>query len=684
LTVAYAVGVDVGGTFTDLVAIDQDDGRLMISKVPSTPPTFVEGVMNALARAGLEGSDLGILRHGSTITTNAIIERRGPRTALVTTKGMRDILTAARSNRPDLFDLRWTPPPHLARRRDILTVEERIDYEGEELTPLNEDDMRSAGATLARRDVGAVGICFLNSFMNPSHELRAKEILLEACPEAYICTSFEILPEIREFERSSTVVVNAFLGPIIRTYLESLIGSLRQWGYGGEVLIAHSGGGVMSVEAAQRFPVRVCQSGPAAGAMGGAFLGRVAGYENLITLDMGGTSADIALAMDGRPLTSAEWRLEFTIPIVVPAVDLQGIGAGGGTIAWVDAAGILRNGPKSAGADPGPACYGKGGDEPTNTDAQVVLGRLRPDAFLGGEMLLDPDLAYRAIEGRIARPMGMAVEEAADGMLHVANANMTDALRLVTVRHGRDPRDFALVAFGGAGPLHAAELASQASISRIIVPRYPGIASALGTLHVDYRHDLLRSVLKRDTDVDSSQLQSLFDELEREAAALLEGEGVPPESRKLERVLDMRYYGQSPYLQIPVPESTLEVDAVSRLVAAFNQAHLREAGYVMPREITEVEIVNARVIALGLTETPELAPEGGAGTAGDAYAGSRPVFFHDAGKFVDTAAYDRNQLRPTAIVEGPAIIEQLDSTTLIPPGWTAEVDRYLNLVLSRG
>lgn len=680
----FSVGVDVGGTFTDLVAIEQGSGRLQISKVPSTPPTFVEGVIDALRRSELEGTHVDLFRHGSTIATNAIIQRRGPRTALVTTKGMRDVLTAARSNRPDLFDLRWTPPPHLVQRRDILTLQERISYEGEELTPLNENDARQVGALLSKRGVDAVAICFLNSFMNPSHELRAKEILEEECPGAYVCISNEILPEIREFERSSSVVVNAFLGPIMRMYLERLSDSLKEWGYHGEVLVSHSGGGIMSVESAQRFPVRVCQSGPAAGAMGGAALGQLAGYENVITLDMGGTSADIALVVGGRPLTHVEWRLEFTIPIIVPAVDLKTIGAGGGTIGWVDAAGILRNGPQSAGADPGPASYGKGGDEPTNTDAHVVLGRLRPDAFLGGGMLLDPDLAHRVLEERISHPMSMTIEQAADGMLHVANANMTDALRLVTVQRGRDPRDFALVAFGGAGPLHAAELAAEANISRVIVPRYPGLTSALGTLYVDYRHDLLRSVLMKERDVDAGRLQVLFDELEREAATLLDGEGVPERKRRLERVLDMRYYGQAPYLQISVSSNTLDVETIRQLVRAFNEAHMREFGYVMPREINEVEIVNARVVALGLTDTPEVASEVAAGTSDDANTGSRHVFFHGAGEFVETSVFDRSQLPPEATIEGPAVVEQLDSTTLIPPGWTAQVDRFLNLILSRG
>ena len=678
----YSVGVDVGGTFTDLVAIEQGSGRLRTSKIPSTPPTFVEGVMQALRGADLTGTDIEILRHGSTIATNAIIERRGPRTALVTTAGMRDILTAARSNRPDLFDLRWAPPPHLAKRRDILTVEERMSYEGDEIVPLDEEGARRVGRLLTKRGVEAIAICYLNSFMDPRHELRTKEILEEECPQAYVCTSYDVLPEIREFERSSTVVVNAFLGPIIRSYLESLREHLTQVGYGGEVLVAHSGGGVMSADAAHRLPVRVCQSGPAAGAMGGAFLGKLAGFENVITLDMGGTSADIALVEGGRPITNVEWRLEFTIPIIVPAVDLKTIGAGGGSIGWVDPAGILRNGPQSAGADPGPACYGQGGDEPTNTDAHVVLGRLSPSAFLGGAMVLDPDLAQRAIEQRIARPMGMSLEDAAAGMLRVADANMTDALRLMTVQRGRDPRDYALVAFGGAGPLHAAQLAAELNIARVVVPRYPGLTSALGTLYVDYRHDLLRPVLRTEDEVDPERLHALFDELDEEASALLDHEGVPGDKRRVERVLDMRYYGQTPYLQIPVNRERVDEEAVQRLVGAFNDAHLRENGYVMPREITRVEIVNARVVAYGLTEPPSIAAEETTGSSEDASRGSRDVFFSDAGESVATAIYDRDRLRAGAVMGGPAIVEQPDSTTVVPPGWTAEVDQYLNLVLA--
>jgi N-methylhydantoinase A len=679
----YTIGIDVGGTFTDLVAVGDNAEALRIVKVPSTPPTFVEGVMSALLRSELPPSDLDLLRHASTIATNAIIERRGPRTALITTAGMRDILTAGRANRPDLFDLRWSPEPHLAKRRDILTVAERVSYEGEELAPLAEDEVRRAAAILTKRGVETVAICFLNSFMNPRHELRAKEIVQEACPEAYVCTSFEILPEIREFERSSTTVVNAFLGPIIHQYYEHLIERLREWGYGGDVLVAHSGGGVMSFETARKFPVRVCGSGPAAGAMGGAFIGSQAGFSEVISLDMGGTSADISLTIDEKPLTNVEWRVEFNMPIVVPAIDIKAIGAGGGSIGWVDAAGILRNGPHSAGADPGPACYGKGGDEPTNTDAQVVLGRLNPDVFLGGEMQLDPDLAYRAIEERVAGPMGMTVQEAADGMLRVASSNMTNALRLVTVQRGRDPRDFALVAFGGAGPLHAVELAEELNVSTVVVPRYPGLTSALGNLFVDFRHDILRPVLKREGDIRPEDLAATFRELTDEATRLLTEERVPRAKQRIERILDIRYYGQAPYMQMPVG-ARITKGALSQIGKDFHERHLREFGYVMPTEINQVEFVNARVVAHGLTKMPELRTATARSRRPARRERSRRVFFREAGRSLDAGVYSREALQWGASLEGPAIVEQGDSTTVIPPGWRADVDALLNLVLHRG
>ncbi|MFQ5912603.1 MAG: hydantoinase/oxoprolinase family protein, partial [Nitrospinota bacterium] len=476
------VGIDIGGTFTDLVVRDEGSGALSAHKVPSRPQNFIEGVMEALAKSGLAAESIDLLKHGSTIATNAIIERRGARTGLLTTQGMRAVLEAARATRADIADLAWSPSPPLVPRRHILEATERIDYEGTSLTPLDEDSVKEAGRIFRRREMEAIAVVFLNSFMNPAHELRAKAILQEICPDAFVCCSYEVLPEMREFERTSTTVASAYLGPIVDRYLDELISRFREWGYQREVLVIHSAGGLMTCQAARRMPARICQSGPAGGVQGAILVGKAAGFDNLITLDMGGTSADLSLVHQGAPLLTNAYAVEFNIPISLPVVDVKAIGAGGGSIAWIDPAGILKSGPQSAGAQPGPACYGAGGAEPTNTDANLVLGRLNPGTFLGGEQTIRPDLARRVIETKVGKHFGMSVEEAAEAILRVSNANMVNGIRLISVQRGYDPRDFLLVAFGGAGPLHAVDLARELNIPQVLIPPLPGVTSALGIL----------------------------------------------------------------------------------------------------------------------------------------------------------------------------------------------------------
>jgi N-methylhydantoinase A len=681
---SYSIGIDIGGSFTDLVAVDRETGRQINVKVPSTPPRFIDGVMNALHRAGLAPAEVDILKHGSTIATNAIIERRGARTALVTTMGMRDVLAAGRANRPDLFNSNWDPAPPLVPRRNVLTVRERVDYEGTVLTPLSEEDVRGAAAKMRKRGIESVAVCFLNSFMNPEHERRTKAVLAEALgPEVFICCSSDILPEIREFERTSTTTANAFLAPVVGRYIDELLARVRGWGYERDVLVTHSGGGVMSCDAARNLPARICQSGPAGGVIGGAFIGKLAGFENVITLDIGGTSTDLSLVDRGQPLIRNEWRVEWNIPIMFPAIDLVAIGAGGGSIAWIDAGGALRNGPQSAGADPGPACYGKGNTRPTNTDAHLVLGRLNPLTFLGGEMSIHPDLARAAVR-QIADHYGMSLEQAAEGILRVANANMMNATHLISVQRGYDPRDFALVAFGGAGPLHAVDLARDLGIPTVVVPPHPGLTSARGVLQVDVRHDFLLPVLRQRKDLDPARLGAIYDELVARAGAALEREGIPPEARDLQLAADVRYYGQSPYLTMPLAGPVRTAGELDAVVRAYNDRYLREFGYTMPPEVAEVEVVNARVTAVGAT--PQAAPTraGGDGRpASAAIAAGRRVHFGEAG-FVATPVYERGKLVPGHRLAGPAVIEQMDSTTIVPPGAEGRVDEYLNLIVTVG
>jgi N-methylhydantoinase A len=677
------VAVDIGGTFTDLVAYDESSRELITVKCPSTPPTFIDGVMSALEKAGVKPKEMVSFKHGSTIATNAIIERRGAKTGLVTTKGFRDVLGAGRANRPDLFNSNWDPSPPLVPRRHVLEVSERIDYEGSVLTELVEDDVRVAARKIRARSLESIAVAYLNSFMNDDHERRTKEILLDELDGVDVCTSAEILPEIREFERTSTVAANAYLMPVIEGYLNSLIEALEKWGYEGEVFVTHSGGGVMGARSARTVPARICHSGPAGGVVGGMLAGKLAGFENVITFDMGGTSADLSLVENATPTIASEWRVDWNIPILFPAVDLVAIGAGGGTIAWVDAGGSLRVGPQSAGADPGPACLGHGNEEPTITDAHVFLGRLDPERFLGGEVTINADLAEAAI-GRLAEQLGMSAPEAASGILQIANANMIQATRLVSVERGYDPRDYAFSAGGGAGALHAVAIAREMGMPQVVVPPTPGLVSALGILQGDVRHDFLAPVLQQTQLIDPSDLAATFGELEAEADRTLESERVPEDRRTVELSLDVRYYGQTPYMNLPLDKAPTDSAAIDAIVARYRADYEREFGYTLPEEMAAIEFVNARAAAIGLSDTAELPASEESGTAEDALRERRPVFFEELGDFTETPIYDRLKLLPGATFVGPAVIEQTDTTVLVPPGASARVDSYVNVVIEAG
>lgn len=675
------VATDIGGTFTDLTAYDESSGELISVKTPSTPPTFIEGVLDALEKAEIGPEEVAIFKHGSTIATNAIIERRGARTGMVTTKGFRDVLGAGRANRPDLFNSNWDPSPPLVRRRHILEARERVDYEGHVLEELNEEDVREAARKFKLRGIEAVAVAYINSFMRPDHERRSKEILLEELGEgAFVCTSSEVLPEIREFERTSTVAANAYLMPVIESYIDELVKALRRWGYAGEVYVTHSGGGVVTSRAARSVPARICHSGPAGGVIGGLLVGGLSGFENVITFDMGGTSADLSLVREGKPTLAPEWRVDWNIPILFPAIDLVAIGAGGGTIAWVDSGGSLRAGPQSAGADPGPACLGKGNEEPTITDAHLYLGRLNPDSYLGGDLKIRPELAERSIES-LADQLGLSVPETASGILRIANANMTSATHLISVERGHDPRDFALVAGGGAGPLHAVDIARELRIPQVVVPTTPGVTSALGILQVDLRHDILAPVLQQVRQLDVGELAQRFEDLQAEAAQILEAEAIPPEKRSIELSIDARYYGQTPYINLRLEEVPKTSEDVDRLVEQYRSRYESEFGYQLPEDVATVEIVNARVAAIGLTDDVELHSANGDAGAAPRPTAHRRVYFDETGEFDETPIYDRASLRNGATIEGPAVIEQTDTTVLVPPDARASIDRFLNIVI---
>ena len=511
----YRVAVDTGGTFTDVFIFEEEFGEVIVQKVPSTPHNPSEAIVAGMEKAGIAMSDVKLFSHGTTVGTNALITRNLPPTGMVNTKGFRDVIEIRRSTKPDLWDhYKDVAPPHVPRRHR-LEVPERIDYAGNEVTPLDEAQARQVAEIFKKRGMKAVAVCFMNAYMNGEHEQRMKQIIEETIPGAYVCTSNELLPDIFEHERFSTCVINAVLGPVVSDYLKDLVAKLKELDYKGDILVLHSGGGVMKAETVVNYASRIASSGIAAGAIAMNQTAQLCGFPNAMGLDMGGTSADISLTYQGELRMANEWQVEFGYPIMYPSIEVITIGAGGGSVAWVDPGGSLRNGPQSAGADPGPACYQTGGTEPTNTDANLVLGRLNTHLLEGG-MQISKEAAEQAVS-KIAEAYGMSTVEAAYAILKVANANMCDALRLISVQRGYDPRDFALVGFGGAGPLHAAYLARELEIPKVIIPRYPGVHAALGCLLVDVRHDLQRTYLATSAGAEIQEIEDIYEDLEAEA-----------------------------------------------------------------------------------------------------------------------------------------------------------------------
>lgn len=663
------VAVDVGGTFTDVLVLDEDTAAVNVAKVQSTPDDPMRAVLNGVAAAGVDLAQTKLFSHGTTVATNALITRRFPPAAMVTTKGFRDVIEIRRGTRDDLWDAYKDVAPPYIRRRDRLEVTERVDYEGQILEPLDENEARSVARRLQRRKVESVAVCFINAYANAAHEQRMKEILEEELPGVHITTSSDVLPEIFEHERFSTTVANAVLTPLVSGYVDRLGEALERDGYEGDLLLLHSGGGVMTPNTVRRFAVRLAASGIAAGAIAARHVALLCGHRNAIGLDMGGTSTDISLVHDGEMRITKEWAVEYGYPIMFPSIEILTIGAGGGSLAWIDDAGGLRNGPQSAGAVPGPACYGAGGDAPTNTDANVVLGRLGT-RLLDGEMTLDRDAAVAAIRKDVASSLSMETSEAAQAVLKVANANMADAVRLISIRRGLDPREFALVVFGGAGPLHGADLARELSIPTVIVPPNPGITSALGCLLVDVRHDLETMHLRQAAAADVAEIEDEFVALENEARERMTAEGVADADVALQRRISMRYVGQWRSLAVEVDGPITSLDEA---IARFHAEHKRE--YTYSREDAPVEIYQLQLQATGVTPKPDLARQERVPHRPEPYE-RRDVVFDDPAP-VSTGLFRRDKLRAGAEIDGPAIVEQLDSTIVVPPGVSAEVDEYL-------
>jgi N-methylhydantoinase A len=669
------VAVDIGGTFTDICVFDERSGDLRVAKTPSTPDP-IDAVLGGMGLADVTLEDVSLFSHGTTVATNALITRRLRPSAMVTTKGFRDVIEIRRGTKQDLWDTYADVAPPYIRRRDRLEVAERVDFAGNVVEELDEDEARRIGRVLARRGVEAVAVCFINSYANPAHEQRMAEILVEALPDAHISTSSQVLPEIFEHERFSTTVANAVVAPLVTGYVDRLAAALSERGYVGDLLLLHSGGGVMTPRGVQELPVRLAASGLAAGAIACRHLASLAGYPNAIGLDMGGTSTDISLVVDGALRTTKEWAVEYGQPICLPSVEVLTIGAGGGSIAHVDEAGSLRNGPASAGSVPGPAAYGRGGTAATNTDANVVLGRLGT-TLAGGELELDRELAGGAVARDVGKPLELDSTAAAEAIVTVANANMANAVRLVGIQRGYDPRDFALVVFGGAGPLHGVDLARELSIPTVIVPPNPGISSALGCLLVDVRHDLSKMVLADLAGTTIDELEAQFANLEDEARERLAHEGVPRAQLTLRRHVDMRYRGQWRSLAVDVDEVLSDLE---ELAERFHSQH--QAMYSFRRDASPIEVYRLGVTALGTTPKPEL-PTSKPRDGEPQPSHRRPVCF--GGSWVeDCPVFDREELRCGDHLDGPAILEQLDSTTVVPPGAAVTVDRWQNLLIDVG
>jgi len=684
------IGVDVGGTFTDLVLVDEESGRVTVDKVPSTPDDPARGVVGGIAqlceKAGVPLAEVDNLLHGTTVATNIVLTHSGAEVGMITTEGMRDILHIARHKKPFNFSLQqelpWQSRP-LVKRRHRLTVPERVSVpNGDVLVPLDEDAVRDRVRQLRAAGVEAVAVCFLHSYLNPAHEQRVKEILLEEYPEAFLSVSNEVLPLYREFERFSTVALNAYVGPKVSRYVERFSDAMTAAGFAHGVQLMQSSGGMATVESASTRPVNLLMSGPVAGLIGGIWAGRVAGFDNVVTLDIGGTSADIGVAAGGQ--LRMRHLLDTKIgdyQAMVPMVDIDTIGAGGGSIAYVDQGGVFRVGPQSAGADPGPACYGRGGRLPTSTDAQLVLGRLRPDrGLLGGEMTLDHALAEQALAA-VADELGMTLEEAAVGALQVQKYGMTQAIELNSVRRGYDPREFTLVATGGAGPLFACDIALELEIARVLVPPHPGIIAATGLLATDLQHEFVATERHALKALDQARLTARFEELAAQAVAQLDADAVPEDRRLLRRLADCRYAGQGYEVRTEVPAGAVDDAWVEELKERFHLAHEHEYGH---RFDAAIEIINIRVVGIGRVDELAAAElERGDGDPARAKTLEREVVFDVDGRLErhPTPFYERERLRAGDRIAGPAIVEQYDTTTVIPPGLAAEIDAHGNIVV---
>jgi len=691
----YRLGFDIGGTFTDFVLINEQTGQAYLEKCLTTSPDPAEGVIKGfgilMAKAGLSGQKLDIAIHATTLITNCLIERKGARTALITTEGFRDVLEMGTEVRYDIYDLFLEKPEPLVPRDLRFEVRERLDKRGNVITPLDEDGVREVARELGRLGIESVAVVFLHSFRNPAHEVRAREILLEELPNVTVSISSTVAPEIREFERMSTTVANAYTQPITKDYVERLEDNLQSQGYRRRLYLMISSGGIATADTAKELPIRMVESGPAAGVLAASYFGKQAGLDSLISFDMGGTTAKMGLVKDNQAAKTnmievgrvKRFKKGSGLPVKVPVIELIEIGAGGGSIAHIDQLGLLKVGPRSAGSTPGPVCYGRGGTEPTVTDANVALGYLNPDFFLGGEMQLDKEGALKAIDERLARPLNLSVTEAARGIFEVVNQNMISATKVHIAERGEDPRKFYLFAFGGAGPAHAYELARALQMKGVVVPPGAGAASALGLVTAAVSFDYARSFISRLDRVEWEELRKVFEGMAAEGLQVLRDAGIDSESDgvTVEHSMDLRHKGQGHELTVAVPDSIYRSGSLERIGQLFYEQYKLKYGHAhekLPVELitcrTTVAAPAPRVAAIQMAYQP-------AQDVRAAQKGTRPVYFVEAGGYVDTPVYDRYRLLRGVAVRGPAVIEEKECTVVAGPSATFRVDDQANLVL---
>jgi N-methylhydantoinase A len=682
----YRVTVDTGGTFSDFVYLNEETGELSIAKVASTPDDPSRAILagiEALLAQGVAAVDIGYFCHGTTVGTNALLEGKGARTALLVTEGFRGIYPVGEQARPygaAIFDVMYDKPSPLVP--DSLTgeVKERVDFRGHVLRPLDEAELRQVVQALKAQKIESVAVCLLFSFLHPAHETRVREIMREEIPDCSVSLSCQVLPQIREYHRLSTTVINAYLQPILARYVSQLERRLSDAGIATrQKYVMQSNGGMATFPAASRRAVTTVLSGPAGGVTAGALAARDSGFPNLITFDMGGTSCDVALVKEGEPLIASRGQIEGR-DLAVPMLDINTVSAGGGTIAILDRFGALQVGPQSAGAVPGPACYGRGGVAPTITDCNLVLGYLGEDSFLGGQMRLDAGKARTAIENKIARRLGLTLTQAAQGIVRIIDVKMQEAIKAISTMRGHDLRDFMLLAFGGAGPVHAGRIARDLGMAGVIVPRYPGVFSAIGLLVSDVKHDYVQSKLMPLSEVTPEAVNATFERLAAQVRAELGDDGFSPEHVRIERALDMRYAGQGYEVAVPCPVRPLEPADLPRLRLAFDQQHKQMSGHMAPDE--PVEIVSYRVRGTGLVPPVQMPKFKRAGTTlADALRTRRRVVFDEGA--VECPVYQREQLDVGLSIAGPAVLEQLDCTTVIGPGEVARIDEWKNLIATQ-